>query len=345
MNRTPIMSRFRDMPIRQKLMVIITVATTAALLLSGVGIVIADSFLFRSYLISDLNTFARIIADNSTASLAFDDPQTATETLGALRVRKHIVAACLYRVDGTILASYLRESSGAACPAMPDSAESRSTLGSLTVSHPITLRDRRIGALMIRYDLGEMVERIRLYGGTVLIVLLASSLAALRLSSRLRDTFAMPILELAKTTNLVSEHKDYGLRARKLSNDEVGDLVSGFNEMLAGIQSRDNELRKSLADRDEALEKLAHLNRELWRSNEELGTLQRRPGAFCVRGEPRSSGAAANDVCVLATAREALSGCPWRGRKLHRSNSRRRPEDARPAPGSADLHGDRYGAG
>ncbi len=270
MNRTPIMSRFRDLPIRQKLMVIITVATTSALLLSGVGIVIADSFLFRSYLISDLNTFARIIADNSTASLAFDDPQTATETLGALRVRKHIVAACLYRVDGTILASYLRESSGAACPAMPDSAESRSTLGSLTVSHPITLRDRRIGALMIRYDLGEMVERIRLYGGTVLIVLLASSLAALRLSSRLRDTFAMPILELAKTTNLVSEHKDYGLRAHKLSNDEVGDLVSGFNEMLAGIQSRDNELRKSLADRDEALEKLAHLNRELWRSNEEL---------------------------------------------------------------------------
>jgi light-regulated signal transduction histidine kinase (bacteriophytochrome) len=47
-------------------------------------------------------------------------------------------------------------------------------------------------------------------------------------------------------------------------------LVTTFNEMLAGIQSRDVDLRKSLSEREDALHQLAELNRELRRSNEEL---------------------------------------------------------------------------
>lgn len=266
----PFLGRFRNIPIRQKLIVIITITTAAALLLSGIGIVIADSFLFRGYLRRDLKTFARIIADNSTASLAFDDPRTATETLGALRARSHIVIACLYRADGRVLANYTRPLSGGVCPPMPNSFQTLSEFNSLTVSQPIILDERRIGSLLIQYDLGEMSERIQIYGMTVLIVLLVSSLIAFRLSYRLRDTFASPILELAKTTMLVTEQKDYSLRAQKLSNDEVGNLVGGFNEMLAGIQYRDDELRKSLGARDEALKKLAQLNRELRLSNEDL---------------------------------------------------------------------------
>jgi hypothetical protein len=41
------MHLFRDMPIKQKLLGIIMSVTAAALLLSGLGIVIADSVLFR----------------------------------------------------------------------------------------------------------------------------------------------------------------------------------------------------------------------------------------------------------------------------------------------------------
>ena len=82
--------------------------------------------------------------------------------------------------------------------------------------------------------------------------------------------FATPILELAATANLVSNTRDYNIRAQKLSSDEVGDLVTAFNEMLARVQARDAEIRKSLAAREEAVEQLAELNQELQRSNEQL---------------------------------------------------------------------------
>ena len=64
------MRNFRDIPIRQKLMLITMLTTTAALVISGIGVVISDSILLRSYLQGDLSALAHIIAANSTAALA-----------------------------------------------------------------------------------------------------------------------------------------------------------------------------------------------------------------------------------------------------------------------------------
>ena len=52
------MHPFRDMPIKQKLMVIIMSVTAAALLLAGLGIVIADSLLFRATTERDISALA-----------------------------------------------------------------------------------------------------------------------------------------------------------------------------------------------------------------------------------------------------------------------------------------------
>ena len=119
----------------------------------------------------------------------------------------------------------------------------------------IVLTNRRIGTLVLRYDLGELYERVRLYGSMVAAVLLVSSLVAFLLSSRLRRLIADPISQLALTTEAVSESRDYGIRAQKRSRDELGVLVDGFNAMLAGIQSRDQELRQALMAREDALKR------------------------------------------------------------------------------------------
>src|SRR5450631_1632234 len=109
------MASFRDIPIKQKLVITIVVTTAVALLLAGVGIVVFDTIVFRRYLERDLSALASIIADNSTAALAFNDPDSAAETLGALRARTHLVKACIYRRDGSVLASYTRQGATAGC--------------------------------------------------------------------------------------------------------------------------------------------------------------------------------------------------------------------------------------
>jgi PAS domain S-box-containing protein len=247
------MRRLRDIPIKQKLMIIVMVTTAAALLLAGVGIVTFDSILFRRSLERDLSALARIVADNSTAALAFNDPESASQTLYALRARTHLVSACIYRPDGTILARYSRPGESSECASADQPGELQSSSRNLRVSRAILLSGRRIGTLVLVYELDEIAERMRLYGAIVFGVLLVSSVVAFLLSSQLRAVIATPISQLVDASTAVSETGDYSIRARKLSGDEMGVLVERFNEMLAGIQSRDNTLTKALSEREAAL--------------------------------------------------------------------------------------------
>src|SRR4051812_29690594 len=94
----------------------ITMATAAsALLLAGVGIVLQDGALFRQGMRLDLVALSRIVADNTTAALSFDDPRAAAETLAALKARPHLIQACIYQPDGRLFASYLRTDADARC--------------------------------------------------------------------------------------------------------------------------------------------------------------------------------------------------------------------------------------
>uniref|UniRef100_Q028L5 histidine kinase n=1 Tax=Solibacter usitatus (strain Ellin6076) TaxID=234267 RepID=Q028L5_SOLUE len=257
------MRPLRDLPIRQKLVVIMMLTTAAALLLSGFGIVALDSYLFRASMQRDLSALARIVADASTAAVAFDDAQAAAQTLAALRARPHMVAACIYRGNGTILAEYVRAGESPQCPHPLPEDEVRFTSLGLTVSDPILLQHRRIGSLVLLYDLGEIPERITLYGEIVQAILLASSVIALLISSRLRALIATPISRLAQAATSVSATSDYSIRAQKLSGDELGVLVDEFNQMLERVQLRDQELKQ-------ALDSLKSTNESLARSNEDL---------------------------------------------------------------------------
>src|SRR5579871_1326967 len=107
---------FADLPISRKLLVIIMLVTTVALAVSGFGLVLADSILFRESLERDLSALAQITGDNTAAALLFDDPKAAKQTLTALHARAHVLAACIYRPDGQVFTQYLRDGSSGSCP-------------------------------------------------------------------------------------------------------------------------------------------------------------------------------------------------------------------------------------
>ena len=200
-----------------------------------------------------LVTLAQITADNSTAALAFDDPRSAGETLGALRERLHLMSACVYRPDGMVFAKYLREGGPATCGAFHTGEEVQFGGGDLTVTHSILLNGRQIGSLVLLSDLGEVSDRMSLDTGILAAVLLLSSLIAFLISEKLGAVIAKPVSQLVRATTSVAETGDYGVRAQKLSGDELGVLVDRFNEMLQGIQTRDDILNHALRDREEAL--------------------------------------------------------------------------------------------
>lgn len=248
------MRPLRDMPIKQKVTVIAMAVAAVALALSGAGYVVADSILYRGSLERDISALAQIVADNSTAALAFDDPAVANQTLASLKAREHLAAACVYRAAGGVFAEYARPGSGAKCSATSGADEVRFVPAGLRVQRPIVLASRRIGTVVLLYDLGEVAARIRLYGATVLGLLLIAGLAAYLLSAKLSAVIAKPISRLAQAASSVSVTGDYTIRVPRISSDELGVLVDGFNEMLARIESQDAELRKALQAQQEAFE-------------------------------------------------------------------------------------------
>jgi two-component system, NtrC family, sensor kinase len=105
----------------------------------------------------------------------------------------------------------------------------------------------------MRQDLNTTAQMLgdqlyyRQYFTIVAGVMTLSFGVALLLSSKLQTVISDPILELAEMMRRVSREKNYALRARKTSADEIGEMIEGFNEMLGQIQIRDQELDRARA--------------------------------------------------------------------------------------------------
>src|SRR5689334_15899891 len=97
---------FKDLPIRRKLMTILLLVTGATLLLTCLAFIGYEYFSFRSAAVGNLATLGRIIANNSTAALAFDNRDDAQQVLAALRAEPNVVAAVLYDSHGVLFARY-----------------------------------------------------------------------------------------------------------------------------------------------------------------------------------------------------------------------------------------------
>jgi len=134
---------------------------------------------FRQTLVQELSILSQIIADRSTASLAFDDPKIAHETLKALKVKDAIVSAYIFNASGEIFASYYREGSDPnSLPTDSESAGTGFTATSFHVTSPVLLENERIGIVFIKSDLHEMYALIWKYIGYIVLVLFFAILTA-----------------------------------------------------------------------------------------------------------------------------------------------------------------------
>ena len=258
----------RDWPIRQKLTAMFVLISGLVLLLTSAALVGYQYWSFRQTMRNTLAVRGRILATNSTASLAFANDADATELLSALRADPHIVAAALYDKSGHLFAAYPAGLPGDALPAALGPDGYRFERGYLLGYQPVAeAGGQRLGTLYLASDLEAVYDTFRLFGVIAVAVMAVSLLAAYLLSRALQGTIAQPVLMLAETAKAVSDRRDYSVRAPKLGEDEVGVLTDAFNHMLGRIEDQDRALR----DSKEGLEqRVAERTHELEERNETL---------------------------------------------------------------------------
>ncbi|MGH9361301.1 MAG: PAS domain S-box protein, partial [Thermoanaerobaculia bacterium] len=234
------------LPIRRRLMAMLLLTSGAVLLLTCASFFAYEFLTFRQTAVSDLTTLGEIIAANSTAALAFANPEDAREVLSALWAEKHVVAAALYDRDGRLFATFPPSLPARAFPEVPAAPGYRFERGRLVGSQPVVQGDNgRLGTLYLRSDMGAMDERVRHYALIAALVLAVSLVVAYLISRRLQRQISQPLLALAETARAVSDRRDYSVRAAPAEGQELELLTEGFNHMLARIEEQHQTLGES----------------------------------------------------------------------------------------------------
>ncbi|WP_413700482.1 CHASE sensor domain-containing protein [Psychromonas sp. KJ10-10] len=166
---------------------------------------------------NQLQALSKLIAAQSTASLAFHDPNSALENLNSLSVKSEIVLARIYDSEDQLLAEYLK-------PSFADEVDQEILTMSLermqsqildNVLHHIEavyLEDKILGHVLLMDDnslLRKRLEKRLIF--TPFILIFATFLAFL-LAVRSQRIISQPILEITKVMQEVSDKKNYHLR-------------------------------------------------------------------------------------------------------------------------------------
>ncbi|ACB74067.1 ATP-binding protein [Opitutus terrae] len=236
---------FRDLPIKRKLAGAIMLTSLTVLALTSLALITYELYAYKQTTRRTLSTIADIIASNSTAVLIYDDHKLASQILAGLHDEPEIEAAALYDKDGQLYVSYPLSLGPTGVPATPGVDGIDFGLRQITLFEPVIEGQNRVGTLYLRGDLADMYRRLGVYGLVLLSVLGCSGLVALSLAAYFQRLISQPILNLANTARIVSERKDYSVRAVKLSNDELGGFTETFNSMLHQVQESHSALRES----------------------------------------------------------------------------------------------------
>jgi two-component system sensor histidine kinase/response regulator len=271
------MRGLRESSITHKLTFLTAGISSAVLLLAFTAFVASERVMLHRTLVRDLTTLADVIGRNCAAALEFDDRRAAIETLSALQVKESVDAACVYRIDTSPLGTYVRTAGEAAwAPPPPQPNGHRRVLGRIEVFRTVVFQGEPIGTVFIRSNLSDETAWVRRVASMSLALLLVLSVSAFVGARRLVSRITGPLVSLSQTMKRVSTKKDYSVRVRGESRDELGLLVAGFNEMLAIVQARDRELQRHRASLEE---QVAQRTGELRALNSNLSTAKEKAEA------------------------------------------------------------------
>ena len=251
---------FADLPIERKLRVVILVPAIAVFTVAMIVHVGMNLLHLRDDLQWSAARIARVTGASAIDALRLGDDKAALKALGGLRDEWLVSDVDVLAPNGQALASYrrgdgearLQSAAALESGAIPDAAPGAEPgpprlylqAGQLHIMATVQRGHEVLGFIHIRVPLATLYQD---WSGYLVITLAAIAVAVLTaywLAARLQQQISGPIVNLAHTMQRVSSEEDYSLRVERSSQDEVGSLIDGFNQMLGQIRHRDSRLEK-----------------------------------------------------------------------------------------------------
>ena len=249
---------FADLPIERKLRVVIMVPAIAVFAMAMLVHIAMNLLHLRDDLQWCAARIARVTGASTIDALRLGNDAAALLAMNGLRDEWLVGEAEVLLPNGQKLATYRRGQNDVRLEPVPGAAgaadaarrEGGQRIGlSLRASRmqviaPIERNRQVLGYVRILVPLEVLYPDWRGYLLITLAAIVAAAATAYWLAARLQHQISGPIVNLAHTMQRVSAEEDYSLRVERNSQDEVGSLIDGFNQMLGQIRHRDARLEK-----------------------------------------------------------------------------------------------------
>ena len=253
---------------RDKVRRVVLLTTSVALSITLVGFVALETRSFLESHSSRMIAVAGVIGMSSRASLAFNDGEAGQRSLQAVHAVQAITGAALYNNEGQVIAKVLKDSG----VEISDKISSRFqqldwSLSNFSVTEPVYLDGEQIGLVLLVSNLDGLYSQIILFSALALFFFFLALGIASWLSKHFEKAIIGPIESLSRGMRHVSDNKDFKNSVPKHGDDELGDLIDCFNEMLIEVNARDEWLvdereKAKAADRAKS-EFLANMSHEI----------------------------------------------------------------------------------
>ena len=263
------MTKFKDLPIRTKLINLIMISTLLSVFILSSVFIIQRYHSFKLQITDEFSAITQIIADRSNAAILFEDEQALGETLSSLALHPQVMLACTYNSENILLAEYSKQTNqgSAVCPPKPVIVSDHFNNGYFHITEPINLNSDIAGHIYIQASTSKLTNEvltttISALSLSTLIIFLAFSFA-----KYIQRFISNPLIELQRATDNVSLEREVMPELIKHNNDEIGSLVDSFNRMIKTIA----EQNQIILDHTDNLEQEVHeRTKELALANKEL---------------------------------------------------------------------------
>lgn len=182
-----------------------------------------------------LDIISKVLADRSIVALEFNDKELATRNLSAVEANQSIFLACIYDINNQIFATYSTKNINKTC-ATHTISNKKTPISTSSTTHIISPDNAHIGTVVIYANLNQIREQkiksIYFSFYTAIFAIIVSFVLALYF----QQFISQPIHTLGITMGEIQKSNDFSIRAQKNSEDDLGNLVDIFNQMLNKIE-------------------------------------------------------------------------------------------------------------
>ena len=216
------------------------IVTSVTLLLSCIVFIWHDGNTTTKDFRSNLDILSKVTADTCAAAVDFDDVDVTVEALQTLEANENIYGAAIYK-QGKLFARW-----GGNDMPLAAGKIGISEVGDYLIAVN-SIGSEKDNKILLKANTTPLKDKRRTIIVISLSVLVVAFIISIFLSQWLcQRQISKPIEDLLDTMEQVSKNEDFSLRANKHANDEIGQLVVGFNDMLNQIYQMIQHIQKAV---------------------------------------------------------------------------------------------------